>query len=321
LSLKATANHQVLNGLIMMETTNNHNKKLTIIIPAYNEEKAIKKVLHDLIGKCGDFAKILVIDDGSTDRTAELAQEVEGVRLVKHRNNYGYGRSIKTGVLLSDTEYVCTFDADGQHKPEDVARLFEHVQEGDMVVGARGFSAYKNLRRAPGKMILYLVANMLVTEKIHDLNSGLRVVRRKIALRYLQILPDGFSASTNMTMCLLSRNYHVVWVPIQVEKRTGTSHVKIFSDGFNTLMLIIRMILLYNPLRFFLPISLILLTFGLVYGVYKLMQVGVGLSVGSMLILMMGFICFLLGLISDQISSVRLEKNETLSDLDWIEKS
>ena len=283
---------------------------LTIIVPAYNEEAAIEKTLTGLLSLYRDWAEIILVNDGSTDRTAELASSLEGVRVLSHKRNFGYGAALKTGISRARTDLVCFFDSDGQHDPEDVTRLYEALGSADMVVGSRGGSAFKDLRRGPGKMVLHLLANLLSGKKIPDLNSGLRLIRRDILLRYLHLLPDGFSASTTSSMVFMVRNYQVRYIDIRVRARTGKSQVHQLRDGSATLLLITRTLLLFNPMRFFLPFSLIFLILGGGYGLFKLYQVGFGLSPGSLLILFIGIMAFVFGLICDQISALRLERFE-----------
>lgn len=282
-------------------------KRVSIIIPAYNEEAGIGGVLRELIESFGDRHEIIVVDDGSTDGTAKAVGEFSGVRLIRHRRNFGYGAALKTGILNSTSELVCFFDADGQHNPEDITRLLEAAPNADMVVGARGRSAFKLIRRMPGKLLLGLVARLLTSRKIPDLNSGLRLVRRQIMLRYIHLLPDKFSATTTMTMIMLVRNYTVVYIPITVRKRVGVSQVRQFRDGLGALLLLVRMILLFNPMRFFLPLGVFLLVPGMIYGMVMLYLVGIGFPVGGLLIILTGLLSLVFGLVCDQISAMRLE--------------
>lgn len=286
--------------------------RFSLIIPAYNEEEGIGQTLDQVIARFGQRADIIVINDGSSDRTAAICAGKAGVRVIEHKQNFGYGAALKTGTLEASTEWVCFFDADGQHDPADVERLLAVAAQGglDMVVGSRGASAYKNLSRAPGKLVIHCVAQLLVGRQIPDLNSGLRLVNRNVLLRYLHLLPDGFSASTTSTMIMLSRRYAVRYLPIIQRRRVGKSQVRQVRDGLATLMLLLRLITLFNPLRFFIPISVILFATGMIYGSYKLIQSGHGLSTGSLLIIGMSATAFFFGLLCDQISQLRLERFE-----------
>lgn len=287
-------------------------KEFSLIVPAYNEDKGIGDTLRGLVERFGDRAEIIVVNDGSTDRTAEICARQHGVKLVDHKRNFGYGAALKTGVIEATGKWVCFFDADGQHDPADVERLCEEAAQGDaeMVVGSRGHHAFKHLARAPGKMVIHAVAQLLVWRKIPDLNSGLRIVERDVLMRYLHLLPNGFSASTTMTMIMMSRNYSVRYIPIMPRPRVGKSQVRQLRDGILTLALLLRLVTLFNPIRFFLPISILLLGVGITYGAYKLHQFGTGLSTGSLLIVGMGAIAFFFGLLCDQVSQLRLERFE-----------
>jgi glycosyltransferase involved in cell wall biosynthesis len=284
------------------------DKQVTIIIPAYNEEKAIGPVINQLYAECADlFHEVIVVDDGSTDCTAQIVAATPA-RLIQHKRNRGYGAALKTGVRAAQTEYVLTMDSDGQHRVEYVRKLCNAIGDFDMVVGERTSLVHSPLWRMPGKWLLGVIANYLARRTIPDLNSGLRVMRRSVVSKYLHICPNGFSFSTTITMVMLTRDYMVEYVPIEVEKRIGKSKVSI-STGLNTLILIVRIAALFDPLRVFLPASLVSGGIGILWSIrYVLM--GRGVSVGSMLAIVTAILLFSLGLICDQISQLRLERFE-----------
>jgi glycosyltransferase involved in cell wall biosynthesis len=283
-------------------------KRLTIVIPAFNERGPIEQVLKHVQTICSDVVQeIVVVDDGSSDETACVAQAA-GARVIRHKQNMGYGAALKTGIRNAQTDFVLTMDSDGQHRAEDVLRLWELVDANDMVVGQRTDLIHSPLWRMPGKWLLGLVANHLTRRHIPDLNSGLRVIRREAALRYLHLCPPGFSFSTTITMALLSRGYNVTYVPIQVERRVGQSTVSI-TTGLDTFILILRIAALFNPLRIFVPLSVLTGTAGILWGIpYAL--AGRGVSMGSMLAIVTATLLFGLGLLCDQISQLRLERFE-----------
>jgi glycosyltransferase involved in cell wall biosynthesis len=282
--------------------------ELTVIIPAYNEAEAIGDVVKDLVREAHGV-KVIVVDDGSQDDTAGAASAA-GATVVRHRRNRGYGAAIKTGIKSADTRFVATYDADGQHRPADLMRLYEAAREHDVVIGARGKGSHQVAARRPGKWVLARTAETLVGQKIPDLNSGLRVMRRVIAMRYLHLLPNGFSASTTITVCVMQRGYDVEFVPITTRERVGKSTVKQFRDGLNTIYLIIRLIVLFNPTRFFLPPALAMIVTGLAYGFFKAFQFHRGFPVLALLLVSTGFITAMFGLLADQISSLRREMYE-----------
>lgn len=278
---------------------------LTVVIPAYNEAEAIGEVIRELLQKAPGV-KVLVVDDGSQDDTAAVAATA-GATVIRHTFNRGYGAGVKTGIQASTTEFVATYDADGQHRPEDLMRLFEVAHQHDIVIGSRDELSHQVTARIPGKWILVRTAETLVGQKIPDLNSGLRVMRREIATRYLPLLPNGFSASTTSTVYLMQGGYDVKFVPITARKRIGKSTVKQLRDGLNTIYLIIRLIILFNPTRFFLPPAAVMVVTGLIYGFVKAYRLHQGFPVLALLLVSTGLITAMFGLLADQISALRRE--------------
>jgi len=282
--------------------------RLTIIIPAFNEERAIGQVIADIQAVCGSsIHEIIIVDDGSTDDTAAIAAAA-GCRVIRHSHNRGYGAALKTGIRAAQTDYVLTMDSDGQHHAEDVLNLWEKVGSRDMVVGQRTSLIHSPLWRMPGKWLLTLMANYLTGQTIPDLNSGFRLMRRETVLKYIHLCPEGFSFSTTITMALLYRGYDVAYVPIKVRKRIGASSVRL-RTGLQTIILILRIATLFDPLRIFIPASVFIGLIGMLWGIpYALM--GNGISVGTMLAIVTAILLFGLGLLCDQISQLRLERFE-----------
>jgi len=281
---------------------------ITIVIPAFNEAPAIGAVLEGLRARCGALVReIIVVDDGSTDATAEIARN-SGARVLSNGKNRGYGASLKRGILECDSEFVLTMDGDGQHRPEDVELLCRAAPGHDMIVGQRTRLLHSPLWRMPGKWLLTRMARYLTREDIPDLNSGLRLFRKRVIQRYLHVCPAGFSFSTTTTLTMLSRKYRVTFLPIEVQARVGHSTVN-FVTGLDTIILILRLAVLFNPLRVFIPASLLAAITGVGWGSVYMMQ-GRGLSVGALLALEVAIMLFALGLISDQISQLRLERYE-----------
>ncbi|KAF0107867.1 MAG: family 2 glycosyl transferase [Anaerolineaceae bacterium] len=280
------------------------NKSLALVIPAYNEEQVIASVLADLRQGCADFAtEIIVVDDGSSDNTAAIA-ETAGVTVIRHRVNRGYGAALKTGIRAARTDYVMTIDSDGQHTAVEAVRLWQRLGENEMVVGSRAALLHSPLWRMPGKWLLGALANYLVRQRIPDLNSGLRILHRETVLRYLHLCPSGFSFSTTITLVMLHRGYSVEYIPITVQKRTGKSSISL-NTGLQTLLLILRLAALIDPLRVFVPASFIIGLTGVLWEIPYALS-GRGVSVGSMMAIVTGMLLFVLGLICDQISQLRL---------------
>ena len=286
-------------------------KSFAIIIPAYNEESSIRMTLDKVLKHYADKAEIIVVNDGSTDNTSAIVSEYPGIKYITHKHQYGYGAALKSGITSTDRDILCFIDADGQHNSDDIQRLVDNIGEADMVIGSRGRRAYLYLIRAPGKYVIRVISNYLAGQKIPDLNSGLRAIKRNVILRYIHILPDGFSASSTMTMILLIKRYEVMFLPIKTQRRIGKSEVKQLQDGLGTIVLLVRIIMLFNPLKIFLPFSVFSFSFGVVYGIYKLVTMyGHGLSVGSLLIMLLGLLSFIIGLLADQISTLRQDYHE-----------
>jgi glycosyltransferase involved in cell wall biosynthesis len=234
---------------------------VSIVIPAFNEEAGIAGVLAELVEELntrlsGIPAEVLVVDDGSTDRTAEQAATVEDprVRVCRHDRNRGYGAAIKTGVRLASHPWVLITDADGTYPNEFIAPLLAERGEHDMVVGARrGAVAKIPLIRRPAKWVLGRLAAYLTRVDIPDLNSGLRVMRKDLVERHMNLLPDGFSLTTTITLALISSGNRVQYLPINYLRRKGASKIRPVADTLNFLMLILRTIAYFEPLRVFIP--------------------------------------------------------------------
>lgn len=288
--------------------TINKNDLVSIIIPAYNEADSIREVLEDIRkGFASRRVEILVIDDGSTDQTAEIAKK-SGAKVIQHLHNKGYGASLKSGIRSAVGQFVLFMDADGQHRAVEALKLIDAASSApaDMVVGQRSRLMHSPMWRMPGKWVLGWMANYLTRRRIPDLNSGLRLINREVALRYMGLCPNGFSFSTTITMVLIHRGYEVLYVPFEINKRKGKSTVSL-STGLDTLLLILRIATLIDPLRIFVPLSLLIAFVGIAWGIpYALM--GNGVSIGSMLAIVTSVLLFSIGLISDQISQLRLEK-------------
>jgi glycosyltransferase involved in cell wall biosynthesis len=285
--------------------------RITVVIPAFNEERTLGETLALVANLVPEIvADVIVVSDGSTDRTAAIAAEA-GVQVIVHANNRGYGAALKSAIHAATGEFVLTMDADGQHHIDDVLALCNAVSVGgaaECVIGNRIRLVHSPLWRMPGKWLLKSLAQFLVGRKIPDLNSGLRIIRRDVALRYVRICPQGFSFSTTITMALMSRGYDVRFMPIEVSPRVGKSTVTVHT-GFQTILLVIRLATLFNPLRVFLPASTLSLLLGVGWGIPYLLH-GQGVTVASLLAIFTGILLFALGLICDQVAQLRLERYE-----------
>lgn len=290
--------------------------KISIVIPVFNESKAIGAVLAELLNYKFPFAiEIIVIDDGSSDDTLQVVERYQNdhrITIIRHTFNRGYGGALKTGIRVATGNWVVTYDGDGQFDPEDIEKFWREatVHLLDVVIGERSsLGAISNIVRTPGKFFIRFLINRLIDVKITDFNCGLRLMKRDVILKYLHLCSDKFSFSTTSTLILISRGYHFKFSGANIRSRmNGVSKVRI-SAGLSTINLVVKMIMLTNPLRIFIPIGIILLVIGLIIGVYYF-SVGGGLSVGSLFLLISGILLVFLGLIADQIAELRKSQFE-----------
>jgi glycosyltransferase involved in cell wall biosynthesis len=289
-------------------------KRLSVLVPAFNEEGGVGRTLTDLRTRLPE-AEIIVIDDYSTDATAQEASRIAGVRVVRHAYNCGYGGALKTGMVLAKREYVAWFDADGEHLVEDLVRIVDRLDRDRLVavIGQRRRGSKTRLR-AVGKWLIRAVARSLDFRGGADLNCGLRVFRRDIINRYLYVLPEGYSASLTSLMVMLERRYPVAFEPVEVGPRTGVSKVRI-SDGVSTLALVVRMAMLFAPLRVFFRSGVLIGSAGLLYSIALSVSTGAGLPVAGALASLAGLMLIAVGLIADQISQLRLIQLASIASL------
>lgn len=285
-------------------------KTATIIIPAYNESQVIERVLDDLVSSgILENCECLVIDDGSTDNTAKVCSKFP-VRVISHPVNMGYGAALKTGIRHAKTDVVVSMDSDGQHSAKDALRVIDALQEADMVIGERDSASFQVKNRKLGKRIIRLVGEYLVEQKLPDFNSGLRAIRRECILPMLSIMPNGFSLSTTSTLAFIRQGYRIATVPIHVTEREGrASSVKFFKDGSRTLFLVLRMCMLFNPLKIFLPSSVFALLAGALWAMVGILGYG-RLPNSGVILISLGLLLFFFGLIADQIAMLNLKTND-----------
>jgi polyisoprenyl-phosphate glycosyltransferase len=281
------------------------NNKISVVIPAYNEEMAIGVVIDDVDRVMResryDF-EIIVVDDASTDTTADIAK-AKGVKLLRHTANKGVGAARKTGILGSSGEIVVMLDADGTYPAASIPELLKHIPEYDQVVGARNKEAGTlKLLRQPIKWIMFRLASFLVKQNIPDLNSGFRALKREILLKYLYLIPNGFSCVSTMTLVFLCNGYNVKYIPIEYYKRIGKSKFRIFIDTRDFLFTIIRITMYFNPLRIFIPLGLILFILGIITTIYDTLFSSLGqMKVLDGAILISAIIILTFGLLADLI--------------------
>jgi glycosyltransferase involved in cell wall biosynthesis len=272
---------------------------VSVVIPAFDEEQAIGEVVRELLARHA-WREVLVVDDGSSDRTAERAAEA-GARVIRHPYNKGNGAAVKTGIREARGEVVLLLDADGQHAPDDAEALVRAVGEYDMAVGARASSDQAALR-AFGNAVLKGLASWLTGRPIADLTSGFRAARRDRLLEVLSLLPNGFSYPTTSCLALMKAGHSVTFLPIRARRREGQSKLRPFREGVRFVLIILKVVTLYSPLKVFFPISLASFLLGVAYGVWNVWQKG-NIPMGAGLLIQLAVVVFLFGLISEQIAA------------------
>ena len=281
-------------------------QQVSIIIPALNEEQSIDQVVRGLVTRFPN-SEIIVVNDGSTDKTDILASQA-GALVINHDSPRGYGAALRSGIHASTRDFVLFCDADGQHRVEDVARVMAECSNCTMVVGARTTDSHVPIRRRPGKFVIQRWANILARQKIPDINSGLRIIEKRVLLKCLHLMPPGFSFSTTSTFALLKGNYAVKWVPITVQARKGESTVKQLKHGPQTMMLMLRLTVLFDPLRVFLFVTCVLLGISFFSFAYDMTVTNFRkVSITTQFFSISTLLVFLFGLLCDQVSALRRE--------------
>jgi glycosyltransferase involved in cell wall biosynthesis len=289
----------------------NETPVLSIVIPIFNEAAGLSTWLDALVPYCSAKNwKLILVNDGSTDNTPEILKEYEknpGVKILLHKLNRGYGGALKTGLLEADTPYAITMDADGQHALSDIDLLLQFAieKDADMVVGKRNNNGRSGMYRNIGKWIIRRFAGLLMPIHISDLNSGFKFYRTRFVQRYLHICPDSMAFSDVITLIFIKKRHLVLEHPITINPRTsGKSTITTFTAA-QTIMEIINITMLFNPLRIFFPLSILFIGFGLAWGI-PIMLHDRGVSVGAMLAIVTGLLCFFFGLIAEQLSAMRM---------------
>ncbi len=280
---------------------------LSIIIPAKNESGAIASVVETARQSYPD-AEIIVVDDGSTDDTAAAA-EAAGAQVIGHPESLGNGAAIKSGARAAGGSILAFMDGDGQHSAAELAPLLDRLEEGyDMIVGARDTGSHANVGRLFANGLYNGIASLVSGRKILDLTSGFRVVRADKFKQFLYLLPNGFSYPTTITMAFLRSGYPVKFKPIIAAKRIGKSHIRPLRDGVRFLIIIFKIATLYSPLKIFLPASALFFTTGLGYYAYTYATTARFTNM-SMLLFSASVIIFLIGLVSEQITSLTYSRS------------
>jgi len=279
-------------------------EQTSVVIPAYHEGDVIADVVTGL-HRSANWREIIVVDDGSGDATAAAAESA-GARVLRHPYNKGNGAAVKTGIRAAGGEFVLIIDADGQHSPDDAARLVALVGEYDLVVGARAPATQATSGRRLGNHLLNRLASYLAGRTIPDLTSGFRAARREHLREFLHLLPNSFSTPTTTTLAFVKAGYNVHFEPVDARLRVGTSKIRLLRDGAKFLLIVLKIVTLFSPLRVFLPVSLASCAAGVGYAAWTIATQS-HVTNSSVVLIVLGVIVFMMGLISEQIAALRFE--------------
>jgi glycosyltransferase involved in cell wall biosynthesis len=284
------------------------DSQFSIVIPAKNEAENLSGLLPEL-KKLHPSAEIIVVNDGSNDNTVDICSQ-HGVNVITHQYSKGNGASIKTGARAATHDVIVFMDGDGQHQPQDVSRLLLALDEGmDMVVGARSRESQASFGRLLANSVYNKLSSLISGHNIRDLTSGFRAVRREKFLKFLYLLPNGFSYPTTCTMAFFRAGYSVSYIPIVTAERKGKSHISLLKDGARFFIIIFKIGTLFSPLKIFIPFSFSFFLMGLIYYLYTYLSSHSFTNMGAVLFTA-SIIIFLIGLVSEQITTLIYKDSE-----------
>ena len=283
--------------------------EFSIILPVFNEGSSLASLLERLRALCLPNAEIILVDDGSSDGSARLA-EGKPVRVISHPYNIGNGAAIKSGIRAARGKVLILMDSDGQHQPEDIPKLLQETSTYHMVIGARAKGSKLRFHRYAANLLYNLLASYVTRFKVRDLTSGFRVLSRREALRFIDLLPNTFSYPTTLTLAFLRSGFTVKYVPIQTLYRAGQSKISLVTDGIRFLLIITKIATLFSPFRVFLPVSIFFFLAGMSNYLYTYLTQGRFTNM-SVFMFTTAVIVFMLGLVSEQIALLRMERLHT----------
>ncbi|MFC1704679.1 glycosyltransferase family 2 protein [Candidatus Omnitrophota bacterium] len=283
--------------------------KISIILPACNEEQSIGPLINQIQSIIKDSYEIIVVDDGSTDNTFAIAKKA-GARVIKHPYQLGNGAAVKTGMRNAVGEIFMLMDADGQHDPQYMPQVLERIHDYDMVVTARTKWTDAPLHRRLANVIYNVLASYLAKTKILDLTSGFRAIKANVARNFIYLLPNTFSYPSTLTMAICKTGHSLTYVPARLKPRKGKSKINLFSDGVRFVLIIIKIGTLFSPMRIFFPTSIIFSAIGIAHATYKIFILHERYTGLSLMFVTTGIMIFLMGLIAEQITQLRLERSE-----------
>lgn len=284
--------------------------EISIVIPVFNEAPSLAKLLGEIRSLGLPRAEIIVVDDGSSDGSAEAALQ-SGASVIRHPYNIGNGAAVKSGIRAARGRLIVLMDGDGQHKPEDIPKLLADASRYHMVVGARAKGSKLRFHRYAANQLYNWLASYVTRFKIQDLTSGFRVLSRRDAWRYIDLLPNTFSYPTTLTLAFLRSGLTVKYVPIQTLYRAGQSKISLITDGIRFLLIITKIATLFSPFRVFLPVSVFFFLAGMANYLYTYVTQGRFTNM-SVFMFTTAVIIFMLGLVSEQIALLRMERQSPI---------
>ena len=285
---------------------------ISVIIPVFREGTVIRAVIEKVrlvMDVTGLSHEIIVVDDGSDDETAAVAEKA-GALVISHPYNIGNGAAIKTGIRQAKGKTLIMMDGDGQHNPEDIPQLLAKMDRFDMVVGARTSDSESQFHRNMANGFYNAFASYICSRKIEDLTSGFRAIKAGIARQFVSLLPNSFSYPTTITMAVLRLGYSLAYVPIKANRRVGKSKIKLIRDGSRFFLIIIKIATLFSPMRVFLPVSAVMFFTGIGYGAFRILFMGGRYGPTSAMLITMSVMVFMVGLVSEQVAQLRYDRNE-----------
>jgi glycosyltransferase involved in cell wall biosynthesis len=283
--------------------------EISIVLPVFNEAAGLAALIRKIHALELAQAEVVVVDDGSSDGSAEIALKA-GANVIRHPYNIGNGASVKSGIRAAQGRWIVLMDGDGQHKPEDIPKLLAEAADYHMVVGSRAKGSKLRLHRNAANAVYNLLASYVTQFKVEDLTSGFRVLSRRDALRFIDLLPNTFSYPTTLTLAFLRSGLTVKYVPIQTLYRSGQSKISLVTDGVRFFLIIAKIATLFSPFRIFLPVSIMFFLAGLSNYAYTYFTEHRFTNM-SALMFTAAVIVFMLGLISEQIALLRMERQQS----------
>jgi glycosyltransferase involved in cell wall biosynthesis len=287
--------------------------EISVVLPVYNEALNIRRLLAEVRGvmeEIGRSYEIIAVDDGSDDGTAELLAEVDFVRTITSPYNKGNGATVKSGIRNSRGRLIILMDGDGQHDPRSIRSLLEKAEDYELVIGARTDGTAQALHRRLANLFYNRLAGYVSGHTVEDLTSGFRVAHRDKIARFIPLFPNGFSYPATSTLAFLRSGFSVAFVPVSMRRREGKSKISLPRDGMRFVLIVIKTISLFNPLRIFLPASALCIVLGIAHAAFKILVQGTRYTNLSILFVSTGVLIFFIGLVSEQIAMLRFERTE-----------